>query len=154
MGRHSQAPDCCEYSAMSGRRPGIAASWKGAALCGRFLVDVEKIASGGDAAGVVVVAVLGLGGVEMTSDAEDRGIAEDSSLGRRDGKDDEEVALVGNFFSGEEDVREIEPSVAVGGGNDFDEFVREGAVGRVDELTIGVPGRRRQPSTSWNGSTE
>src|SRR5881396_3188298 len=114
---------------MSRRHPGSAACWMDAVLCGRFLADVEKIVSGGDAAGVVVVAVLGLGGIEMTSDAEDRGIAEDSSLSRRDGQDDEEVALVGNFFSGEEDVREIEPSVAVGVGNDFDEFVREGAVG-------------------------
>src|SRR5882672_2625873 len=99
----------------------------------------ERIAGalGGDAASVVVVAVFGLGGVFVFADSEDGGIAKDCKGVWRRFQNCKEVTFIGDFFSGENDVGEIEPSVAIWIRNRFDEFMGKCAVCGVNELAVG-----------------
>jgi len=88
-----------------------------------------------DGAGVIFVGVFGLRGEVMAAHTEFDGIAKNGELvaylNNRD-----ELAFVANFFAGQTVVGKVEPGVSSGIGDGLNEFVREGAIGGIDELAV------------------
>src|SRR5215470_949622 len=73
----------------------------------------------------------------MFADGEAGRVTEDREGGWRNLKNGDELAFVGDFLAGKRVICEIEPGVAVRIGDRFDQFVGEGAVGGINQLTIG-----------------